>query len=293
MKTLWALEPFHVNAKDVSSTFKYLKNFSKNEKNTNVAFVVTRTEVNLNHAFDIPEEDRFSNYPKTLIGKLLKSSSVKIAPKQITVEDYPSFSTTKTVDKFLDLAKKQKSELVCLLTSGKTGLSRYLLGSFAETAIHRSAKDLLVFNPHNKIPPSIKKVFLLSDFSSKASKEISKVLKFCKSIHAECQVFHSAQLVDILMKDKAAPEVRKREKELAKMSTWIEREAAKHKVKLTLKIDTEWASISERALKASENYKADLVVVSAKSSPVVALMGGSITRQILRGSKKPVWVIKN
>jgi nucleotide-binding universal stress UspA family protein len=38
--------------------------------------------------------------------------------------------------------------------------------------------------------------------------------------------------------------------------------------------------------------KIDLVAVSAKIGPMAALIGGSITRQIVRGSQVPVLVLK-
>ena len=57
-------------------------------------------------------------------------------------------------------------------------------------------------------------------------------------------------------------------------------------------VSSEMRSVTEMALKLAKKTKSDLIVVAAKSGAMTALMGGSITRQVVRESAKPVLVLK-
>lgn len=57
-------------------------------------------------------------------------------------------------------------------------------------------------------------------------------------------------------------------------------------------IDADFDATSDFILASAAKFKADLIVMSAKASPALALMGGSISRKVVRAAEVPVLVLK-
>ena len=73
---------------------------------------------------------------------------------------------------------------------------------------------------------------------------------------------------------------------------WVETKCANAQLVCDIKISVQFEKVSEYINREAERRKADLIVVSAKSGKFTALMGGSVTRQVLRAAKVPVLVLK-
>ena len=215
-----------------------------------------------------------------------------ILDKNIHVVDYETFSNTKAVDSFLSLAKKRNTKLVALYTHGRLGFMRFTLGSFAETAIHRSKIDLLLANPETNFSPKVKSIFYASDFSPSSKKHLKRVIEISKKIGAQLTVFHATEIIYKLSFDELNPEIVSYRNKLRRIEVWIEQECKKLEVSCKVIITSEFTPSTELALNNAKKARADLIVVSAKVGPMAALMGGSVTRYIVRASTKPVLVLK-
>ena len=194
MKVLWACEPFHQNNKQVSSFYRLMSEISGSKEAVESCFVVTRTENELNLAFDIPEKERFSVYPRRQLIKLFKKSRLSIPESGIHVIDHPTISNTKAVDRLLSFADERGADLIALFTHAQKGFKRLLVGSFAETMIHRSRKNLLLVNPLTQFAPRTRRILLSSDFSDDSRRQVTETLGICKRLKAKLIVFHAAQL---------------------------------------------------------------------------------------------------
>lgn len=292
MKTLWALEPFHQDNKRIVGMHTMLTQIIGKKSEVQVGFVVTRKENELALAFDIPMKDRFTSYPRKLIKNILAKAKIKIKDKDIFVEDFETFSTTKAVDHMLALAKKNGSELLALYTHSRRGFARFTLGSFAETAIHNSKINLLLAGPNTNFPTKIKNIFYSSDFSPEGKNHLKQVIELASSTGAKLTVFHAPKLTYKWVKNETDLDTQNYRNQVNKISKDIENDCKKAGVECNVILGTEIKPISELALKVAKKSKADLMVVSAKTGKVGALMGGSITRQLVRGSEKPVLVLK-
>ncbi|MGZ5279019.1 MAG: universal stress protein, partial [Pseudobdellovibrionaceae bacterium] len=173
------------------------------------------------------------------------------------------------------------------------GFSRLFLGSFAETAVHRSKIDLLVVSPKAKLAPRIKNVFLASDLSKEPKKEIIKSIQLCKQLNAKLTVFYGAQIFYKWAREESSPEANNYRSRTDKMVDWIKKACKQKNVKCNLIIDAELEMISKRALVHAKRSQADLIIVTARTGPYEALMGGSVTRQILRNGTLPTLVLKD
>lgn len=292
MKALWAFEPFHQDEARVSGMHQILCQLTGSADRVEVGFIVTRTEPSLNLAFDVPPEERFNVYPRKLIKEALKKSKIAVDDEKIHVLDYQTYSNTKAVDRLLTLAKSKKADLVALYTQSRKGLQRFAMGSFAETAIHRSPVDLLLVNPKVDFSKQVKQVFFLSDFTPGSKKHLKQVVQLCSRLKANLTVFHAAEVVYKWSFDEESPEVKSYRRKIEKTKSWVEQKCQSASVKCKVIIDSELESTSVMALEAATKAKADLLVVAAKSGGMKALMGGSTTRRLVRASTKPVLVLK-
>ena len=292
MKVLWALEPFHQDKKRIKDMHKLLEQFVSRKAGIEVGFIVTRSEGELNRAFDIPFEERFSAYPRKVLKKSLRKAKVAIEDKNIHVVDHETFSTTKAVDRFLSLAKSRGSDLIALYTHARHGIVRFTLGSFAETAIHRSKTSLLLVNPKTNFSPKVKRIFYTSDFSPASKKHFKRVIQLSKKLNAQLTVFHHAEPIYKWSLDESNPKIHAYRRKVKRMQVWIEQECKRAGISGKVIVASEFSGTTDLIFKSMNKAKADLIVVSAKVGPVAALMGGSITRQVVRESQKPVLVLK-
>lgn len=292
MKILWGLEPFNQSNKAIKGMNKLLLQFAERSTQINIGYIVTGHEVKLYTAFDIPSEQRFTLHPKKILQNKLREAKVEINPKNIHIIQHRTLSTTKSVDKFLSFAKSMKVEMLALHTQGKKGVNRLIIGSFAETVIHRSKINLLVVNPKIKFKPRIKNVLFSSDFSVSSKKDLLKALQLCKQLRAKLTVFHAAEAIYKVSLTESSPEVHKYRKETQRMIEWIEKTCKKSDVICTVVVKSEFNSVTDLALSTAQKMDADLIVISAKTGPLSALMGGSVTRKIVRNGKYPVLVLK-
>ena len=292
MKALWAFEPFHQDDTRTKGMHSTLRQLAGSSSNIEVGFVVTRTEGELSQAFDVPAEERFSTYPKKLTEKALRKAKVPIEHGKIHVVDYPTLSNTKAVDQLLGLAKSRNADLIAMYTHSRKGFARLVLGSFAETAIHRSKVSLLLVNPKCSFSKTIKSIFFASDFAPASKKNLKRVLLLCRQVRAKLTVFHQAEIIYKWSMDESNPKIHAYRRKVNRMQEWIKQECQRSGVSCAVIVKSEFSATSDLAIKTAAKAKADLIVVAAKSGPTAALMGGSITRQIVRGSNKPILILK-
>ncbi|NJM10206.1 MAG: universal stress protein [Bdellovibrionaceae bacterium] len=292
MKTVWALEPKNQNSAAIKGMARLLGQFSRSAQDLSVGFVVTEHESYLYTAFDLSEEERFSTYPKELILEDLKRSKVRLKPSHVHILRHRTLSTTSAVDKLLGFAKSKRAKLLALFTHNKKGIERLVVGSFAETAVHRSQIDLLLAGPKTVYPAHVRSILYASDFGPDSKRDLRRVVKICKHLRARLTVFHAAQVIYRWSLDESNPEIHAYRRTTKKMADWIESECKKAHLPCSVILKAEFESTPELAIKAARAAKADLIVVSAKVGPFGALMGGSVTRSIIRHGTYPVLVFK-
>ena len=78
------------------------------------------------------------------------------------------------------MCKKVKADCLVISTHARTGLERLAMGSFAETVILTSAVPVLVLNPANKVPVSVRKILVPTDLSKKSEKYLTTMERLRK-----------------------------------------------------------------------------------------------------------------
>jgi nucleotide-binding universal stress UspA family protein len=292
MKVLWAIDPFSDKKNKLKQMHGLLKNLAHDSSDIEVGYVATRMENSLNLAFEIPEEERYSSYPRKAIKKSLSDARVVVKDENILVEDSHALSTSKAVENFLSMAKSRRSNLVALHTHAREGISRFILGSFAESMIHQSELSVLVVNPRTKPSSRIRRVLYASDFSSPAKKHLKTVVKIAKGLNSDLIIFHKAFMTYKVEFAEMSAEAQSYRNKVNNMKKWIEGECKKSGISAKVIINSEFDKTSDLILKCKKKHDADLIVVNAQVGSLTSLMGGSVTRQVVRAAQVPVLVLK-
>jgi len=293
MKTLWALEPFHQDKAKIQTMYSLIKQFSPNDQEIDIGFIATRDIQALNLAFDVPVSERYSKFPRRIIVKNLLKAKIPLHEQNIIVNDIDTISTTTAVQAFLDLAKKQKSELLAIFTQDKKDFVKFTLGSFAETAMELSPQNLLIVSPNVKPISKLSTIFYASDFQEKNKSDILEMLDLSNHLKSKIVIYHHSQELALLKKDKKNTDLLKHKKNLDQFCDWIQDQARLKKAKVKIVLDSNLTSVSESILKAAKKEKAQIIAVTAKTGNLKAMFTGSTTRQVVRASEVPVLVLKN
>lgn len=293
MKTLWALEPFHQDTAKIQMMYSLIKQFSPAENEVDIGFIATRDIQSLNLAFDVPANERYTKYPTRIIAKNLLKAKIPVHQQNILVRDVDTISTTKAVQSFLDLAKKQKSKLLAIFTQDKKGFVKFTLGSFAETAMELSSHNLLIVSPNVKPISKLSTIFYASDFQEKNKSDILEMLDLSNQLKSKIVIYHHSQELALLKKDKKNTDLLKHKKNLDQFCDWIQNQARLKKAKVKIVLDSSLNSVSESILNTAKKEKAQLIAVTAKTGNLKAMFTGSTTRQVVRSSEVPVLVLKN
>lgn len=293
MKALWAFHPVDADPEQLAGFYRTLAQVTGSKDDIEVGFIATHTESELNLAMDVPRNERHTVYPKTLIKDAQRGARISIADAKIHVVDYPTYSTTRAVDRLLRLAKERRADLVGLFTQARKGFRRLVLGSFAETAIHRSKTNLLLASPKATFAPRIRTVLFASDFTESSMEHLRSVVALCRRLKAKLIVYHAAEIAFRWPGDQRRPGVEVYRREVETRRSAIEKMCAKGRVSCEVRITADFSNAAETTLRVAREKRADLIVVTAKAGPAAALVGGSVTRQIVRASSTPVLVLKD
>src|SRR5688500_6138882 len=105
MKILWGFVPRQQDKSTISDMYKLILQLASDPKNIEVGYVITGNDLRFTTSFDIPDEVRFTDYPRELILEDLKKARVPLSEKKVHILDRQTISTTESVDSFLALAR--------------------------------------------------------------------------------------------------------------------------------------------------------------------------------------------
>ena len=284
MKILWAFTPFDQNENLHKIGKKIITTLFNKKDSYEVIYVASNAEAELATAFNIPVKDRYLNYPKKLIQAQLKKLSIKKMKVNILSEN--SISLTATVKKVVTYSKENKTSLIIIATNSKKFLPRAILGSFAETLVHLSVCDLLIFHQKTKLnSKAVENIIYAHDFSPKGTKGLEKVIVYVKKWNSLLTVVH-VPIPEIGM------ELHEFKVNTDKKVLKLENYLKKHKVRYVITLEYKISPISETLISIAGKSKGSIIALTAQTNQLAALLGGSVTRQVLRESILPTLVLK-
>jgi nucleotide-binding universal stress UspA family protein len=284
MRVLWTFNPFDKNKELHKLGKKILDNLFDKKDTLEAIYVASSAEVELATSYNIPANKRYSDFPKKLIKDQLKKLSLMDIDVEVLSEK--SLSLTSTVKKVVEYSKKKKFDLIVIATNSKKLLPRFVFGSFAESIVHLAICDLLIY--HQKIKFNSKtpsNIIYAHDFSTKGTIGLERAVEYVKKWNSALTIVH-IPVPEIGMDLQEFKE--KTQKQVQKIEKLMKNQDINYKIYLEYEI----MPISDIILNIARKTNGSIIAVAAQSNKLSALLGGSITRQILRESLLPTLVLK-
>lgn len=186
----------------------------------------------------------------------------------------------------LEHARRTGASLIALSTHARTGVDRWLLGSFTETLICESDIPVFVVNPRACSLRTYEKILVPSDFSEASRAAFDEALDLACRHQSEVVVLHEASFgVSALpMPWSAGPdEAARAEKEALVWSEAAEKRGVRMSFRLGGRVET-GAAIVDFARKLG----AGLIVMASQKTAARAALFGSVARDVARNADCPV-----
>ncbi|MCM0607164.1 MAG: universal stress protein [Xanthomonadaceae bacterium] len=301
LRTIWALDPFE-KQKVTDAVAKCASQWATITESLEPVYVLSPSEISL-HMLEsqewLPQYEPAAKKALSAITKKLKLRGLKPA---VILRDFKE-SLRGTVESLNEYARKQHADLILISTHARTGLSRFFIGSFTETLMTKAATSVLCVNPSAKSTP-IKRILFSTDLSTQSIGTFPILLKLSKGLKAQIIIYHCIpmplepvlQSGVYLLGGGWVPFSNYIKTESTGRGEALKRlvdQAAEFGVKTQFILETKKPGIIDALLKASVKEKADCIALAVESSPVEATLLGSISRQIVRLSSKPVLLLKN
>ncbi len=207
------------------------------------------------------------------------------------------YSLRSGVKALLEEAKKKGATCIAASTLARKGASRFLLGSFAETLVLMSDIPVLLVQPKSTVGTKVSKILFPTDFSENSKRAFQQAAQFAKSVGAQMLLFHQIEYLNAYTMEPLGgiPNYQQyfNEDKLQKTklgNSWIE-EIGKSGVKGKFLLGQKAAFSAEAILAVAKKEKPSLIAMASESGAVLATLLGSTTRQVLRHSTVPMWIV--
>jgi nucleotide-binding universal stress UspA family protein len=222
----------------------------------------------------------YDQIEKTVIDRLAEVASAKVAKAKL---NKPMLGVGNPAHAIAEAA--EAFDLVIMTTHGRTGFSRFLMGSVAEKTLRLTHAPILVVEEKSKIK-KIDNILVTTDFSENSHKAFAKALELAQSTGAK------VELINILMREGfdtdsvVEADVKLREKEIASL---IDKFFAPIKNSTTGRVVVSFKSVHEAIVHETKQNNYDLVVISTIGrTGLDYLMLGSTAANVVRSVSSPV-----
>ncbi len=288
MKILWPYEPFSRDGKLDKIGKEIILNYFSNDS-VEAVYISSHAEIELTNAFNIPIRYRFSLFPKNLIKKQLDKLNLKNLKIKVIESNF--LSTSKMTNELVNYAQEKKADLILLASNSKKTIPKFIFGSFAETLLHLSHTDVLIYHQKNAyLNKKPEKIIYAHDFTLKGYKGLLKAIEYAQKWDATLFVLHVPIPAPELSDEDFLFSI---ENNLKKCDQLLSKMKIKFKIMNLLEdYSIDELSIDEVILLFARKNKIDLIAMSTQANNLKIVLGGSIARKVLRKSTKPILIFK-
>ncbi|MCB0363126.1 MAG: universal stress protein [Bdellovibrionales bacterium] len=299
---IWALDPFSAEGPVWDKLVETVTTLSlQGSLPIQPVYVLSPSNFNFTGDFSGAWVEKFEPKVRAAFAGVLEKLKMKsLQAPEILINKKPSLDLN--VRKLLAYSEKRRAEVVVMNSHARRGLSRFFVGSFAETALMMTKTPLLLVNPDSHAISAFKKVLFPTDFTVASRRVFKTAINFCKKHGSQLIIYHK-------LPDPIEPMIqtgvymagggwvsiqnyKEKESEAREMESraWVE-QAAKEGVEAKFYIEEKSGFITDSINQYISQHGVDMVAVGSKSGPLSSVLIGSVARQMVRESSCPVWVV--
>lgn len=203
-------------------------------------------------------------------------------------------STTRfAVETLLKYAEQKEADAIVVATHSHSAVTKFFLGSFAETLLLQSDIPVITVNPKTKVREKISKVLFPTTFEKKFLPAFEKVLDLCSALDATLTAFYNFPHVAFF---EMTPElIEWRDEAAAALENDINlfrEKAHSRNVSLDVRIESKPADVASEVTSYAEERSIDLIAIASQTSDSYGPRAGSLCRRVVRSAVCPVWCFK-
>ncbi len=305
MKVLWALDAFEDLSQVQSEAFSVLREL--NERcllEVEPIYVLSPEQLGVNVEFDLTWGKRYAPPAKKQLEQKLKGLHLAgLVEPRVLIHQRPSLK--ESVEALTKHAMEGNFDLILTGSHRRKGLDRLLLGSFAEEILLQSEVPVMVIGKGAQ--PSAAKLFdhvlFPTDFSEVSFEAFLDFLPFAEALQARITllnciprpaeaVFQSGIYLLSGGWISVPAFIEKEQVRLREEAEHWKRHAERHQVEFELVVDSDSKSAVQSILTNAETRAVSLIAMATQSGRMKSTLMGSVSRQVLRESKCPVWALR-
>lgn len=241
---------------------------------------------------DVNFVEAFKALAEKKMSELVHNCDVASMSKGKILEN-PSGSTRAHVQSLIDFAVKEKAEAIVASTHARKGVPRFFMGSFAETLILNSKIPVITLNPQTQVRERISKILFPTTFDPESRPAFEQAVEMATILEAKLTLFYKEPL---LLSPFVDPEVyayieadaKLRSRDAAEWKDW----AIKAGVPTEIHLDNQPGYVAPAIESYASEKNMDLIVMATQANALSSVVLGSSTRQVIRQSPCPVWVLR-
>ncbi len=310
-RIIWSVDPFEKRSEPGAHVIQVLQGLSSRGAWVEPVYVLSPNEYHMDLEFSASWIKEAGATAERVLRQYLKDVKIPgLAEPRVIVERRPTLK--RAIHALTAHAKLEKADLIVAGTHGRRALSRFFIGSFAETLVLYSKIPVLVVGPYYQGMRSRveveeveknQRILFSTDFGAASYPTFKKVVALAKARDAKVTLYHclfhpiepALQFSAYLLGGGALafPDLITREEERKrKLAIRYVAFAKRHGIEVEIRMETGNGSTAQAIVDRAQAEKADLIAMAAESGAVAAALIGSVTRQVVRTAPCPVWVMR-
>jgi nucleotide-binding universal stress UspA family protein len=304
-KIIWALDAFPEDESLNQHTLAVLRAVVKglgDDVEIQPLYVLIPDEVNLlASTLDLVWTKDYEEGAKKAMSSFLKGANLPgLQEPKVLVQ--AGNSKSEAIQALVRQSKKLNVDLLVVSTHGRKGISRFFLGSFAETLLLESDIPVLVVNPQSREIRKVNHILFPTDFSDSCFDAFEELVSFAAAKEAKVTLFHQIPNPvepvvgsGIYMLGGSYIPVstyfdQEKNRKVEEGQDWVKWAEARG-VAVDLMVQYQGRSIADSVIEAAEKKSVSMIAITSQRGRASAALLGSITRQVVRGAPCPVWVM--
>lgn len=302
-RVLWSIDILEEGDRIHSNAVEALRSFiGSREVEVEPVFVLNPERYHTILGEPIPFAEQCKPAIENALRDISQSAQIKtILPPRVLTKQ--TFSTSDSVEVLAQYALQCGADLIVLGTHARSGMPRFFIGSFTETFLLHSKIPVLVVNPKTVIKKKFEHILFPTDLGKWSRHLFREVVQLASELQSVLHVLHVVHNpIDSVIRSEALlgggdwseglnhiqEEVKKRRHMAQHWETFCQRQNVAMRIQVLQSKQSVVSTINEY----TEKNSIGLIAIAAQSDAVSVVFAGSITRQLVRESSCPVWVLR-